>query len=70
MVKIKGNSFKLLRPLDLTNAAEIALRKYNKEMKPVHYEHQQWLAECWEEGLLTILIKEGHIKLLTETPYV
>lgn len=62
--KLDENSFKLLSNRQLREAAEIAHREVVSKRKDPHWSDTEFIAQCWMEGLLSVLIKEGKVKLL------
>lgn len=60
---LNEKSFDLLNNRQLLQAAEIAHYNLVNNRKDIHMDDRAFIARCWMEGLLTILIKEGKVKL-------
>lgn len=60
---LNEHSFKLLTPSELNDVFEIARRNLTWETKPLNLTPQQFLTQCWVEGVLTVLINKQVISL-------
>lgn len=60
MNNLDVNSFKFLNNRQLNEVADIAKRVVRDTSRGATQDNDMWLAQCWLEGLFTMLIKDGY----------
>lgn len=57
---LNENSFRFLTNKELYDAANTAREQYIKRSCPLGIDPEQYVAQCWVEGIFTALVKAGY----------